>query len=86
MGAGSGAVTDGEADDGSSKRDRHARDVMQRGLLGGLWSISDFNRSRPRGACILPEPGFITAHPQFADKNFRDLAAFRSKPTWRIPL
>jgi hypothetical protein len=73
-------------DDDTAKRNRYARSVMQKGLLAGLWSIADFNRSRGPGDYIFPEPGFITAHPQFADKSFRDIAVFRNNPHPRIPL
>lgn len=52
--------------------------ILERGLLGGLWSIDQFNRRSKRGEPVLPSPGFLTAHPEFYDKAFRDLNAFRS--------
>jgi len=31
----------------------------------------------PKGEPVLPAPGFLTQHPQFFDKAFRDLDAYR---------
>lgn len=52
--------------------------ILEQGLKGGLWSIDQFNRTSPKGAPVLPRPGFLTEHPQFFDKSHRDLAAFRA--------
>lgn len=50
--------------------------ILQRGLVGGLWSIDQFNRDSKPGQQVLPTPGFLTEHPEFFDKAFRDLEAF----------
>jgi hypothetical protein len=51
--------------------------ILQRGLLGGLWSIEQFNKTSKPGEAVLPMPGFLTEHPEFYDKGFRDIEAFR---------
>lgn len=52
----------------------HLQQILERGLVGGLWSIDQFNRGiRP---ITLPRPGFLTENPQFMDKSFRDMEAF----------
>lgn len=50
--------------------------VLERGLLGGYWSIDQFNRTSKKGEPVLPTPGFLTEHPQFFDKSFRDMEAY----------
>ena len=50
--------------------------ILEQGLLGGLWSIQQFNKTSKPGEPVLPTPGFLTEHPEFFDKAFRDLAAF----------
>ncbi|MEB3360685.1 MAG: hypothetical protein VKI42_01020 [Synechococcaceae cyanobacterium] len=52
--------------------------ILEQGLKDGLWSIDQFNKTSAKGAPVLPRPGFLTEHPQFFDKGFRDLEAFRS--------
>lgn len=59
--------------------------ILERGLLGGLWSIDQFNRSSRPGEHVLPQPGFLTEHPQFYDRAFRDMEAFAQgvgRRTW----
>lgn len=51
--------------------------ILERGLLGGLWSIDQFNRDSRPGEAFLPRPGFLIEHPEFYDKAFRDMQAFR---------
>lgn len=51
--------------------------ILERGLVDGLWSIDQFNRTSRRGEPVLPSPGFLTEHPEFYDKGFRDMDAFR---------
>jgi hypothetical protein len=50
--------------------------IMEKGLLGGLWSIQQFNRTSKPGEPVLPTPGFLTEHPEFFDKRFRDLSRY----------
>lgn len=52
--------------------------VLERGLVSGLWSIDQFNKTSKKGEPVLPTPDFLSQHPQFFDKNFRDLPAFDS--------
>lgn len=59
---------------GTAERQR----ILERGLLSGLWSIDQFNRTSPKGEPVLPGPGFLTEHPEFFDKAFRDMAAFEA--------
>ena len=57
---------------GTAERQR----ILEQGLVSGLWSIDQFNKTSPKGEPVLPGAGFLTQHPQFFDKAFRDLAAF----------
>lgn len=57
---------------GTAERQR----ILEQGLLSGLWSIDQFNRTSPKGEPVLPGPGFLTEHPEFFDKAFRDMDAF----------
>lgn len=50
--------------------------ILEQGLLGGLWSIAQFNTTSKPGEPVLPTPGFLTDHPEFYDKSFRDLSAY----------
>lgn len=50
--------------------------VLEKGLLGGLWSIDQFNK-RSRAEPVLPRAGFLSEHPEFFDKGFRDMEAYR---------
>jgi hypothetical protein len=52
--------------------------ILEKGLVDGLWSIDQFNKTSRRGEPVLPSPGFLSEHPEFYDKGFRDLTAFRS--------
>jgi hypothetical protein len=52
------------------------QEILEKGLVGGLWSIQQFNRTSKPGEPVLPTPGFLTDHPEFYDKGFRDLRAF----------
>lgn len=61
------------------------QDILERGLLGGLWSIEQFNASSKPGEAFLPRPGFLTEHPEFFDKGFRDMEAFRRGAGGRCP-
>jgi hypothetical protein len=49
--------------------------VLEKGLVGGLWSIDQFNRHR-KAEPVLPRAGFLSDHPEFFDKNFRDMGAY----------
>ena len=55
---------------------KERQQILERGLLGGLWSIDQFNKTSAKGEPVLPSPGFLTEYPQFFDKAFRDLQAF----------
>jgi hypothetical protein len=57
---------------GTAERQR----ILEQGLLSGLWSIDQFNKTSPKGEPVLPRAGFLGDHPQFFDKGFRDLQAF----------
>jgi hypothetical protein len=57
---------------GTAERQR----ILEQGLLSGLWSIDQFNKTSPKGEPVLPGQGFLTQHPEFFDKAFRDMAAF----------
>lgn len=58
--------------------------ILERGLVTGKWSIAQFNRrdywteikAKAVPELILPRGGFLQEHPQFLDRNFRDLPAF----------
>lgn len=56
------------------------RNVLQRGLLAGYWSVEDFNHDQPPNTPpCLPTWDFLDAHPRFADMFFRDMEAFRKR-------
>lgn len=59
---------------GTAERQR----ILEQGLLSGLWSIDQFNKTSPKGEPVLPAAGFLTQHPEFFDKAFRDLQAFNA--------
>lgn len=50
--------------------------ILERGLVGGCWSIHEFNKT-PGTTPVLPSARFLAAHPQFEDMHYRDLDAFR---------
>ena len=58
--------------------------LLERGLITGKWSISQFNRVdywseiKPKKTKqrIFPSSEFLKANPQFLDQNFRDLSAY----------
>ena len=58
------------------------QEILERGLVTGKWSIAQFNRRDYRSETkvqlelILPRSGFLQEHPQFLDRNFRDLPAY----------
>ena len=56
--------------------------ILEKGLVGGYWSISEFNRGQKPPT--FPRPGFLTEHPEFFDKDFRDLETYRNNPNRRI--
>ena len=58
--------------------------ILERGLLTGKWSIAQWNRKDywhetkfHKRRAIFPRPGFLKDHPEFLDRNFRDLEAFK---------
>ena len=51
------------------------RGILERGLLTGKWSITQFNKGGRD--LVLPAKTFLEEYPQFMDANFRDLEAFR---------
>lgn len=51
--------------------------VLEQGLEGGLWSISQFNAKAVNP--VLPSKEFLESHPEFLDMNHRDLTAFHSR-------
>lgn len=53
-----------------------ARRILESGLLTGKWSVNDFNPPGIREP-VLPSLEFLAEHPQFMDRHFRDLEAFR---------
>lgn len=53
------------------------RDILERGLRGGLWSIADFNAKAV--SLVLPSREFLEDHPEFLDVNFRDMKAYNSR-------
>lgn len=57
---------------GTAERQR----ILEQGLLSGLWSIDQFNKTSAKGEPVLPRAGFLSDHPEFFDKAFRDMAAF----------
>jgi hypothetical protein len=64
---------------------KERQQILERGLLGGLWSIDQFNRTSAKGEPVLPSPGFLTDHPEFFDKSFRDMEAFNKGVGVRAP-
>ena len=54
------------------------RRIFERGLLHGLWSVNDIIRGNALNP-VLPSLEFLEAHPQFKDRHFRDLAAYRRR-------
>jgi hypothetical protein len=51
------------------------REILERGLATGLWSINQFNKSAQDPT--LPSKEFLESHPKFLDMNFRDMDAFK---------
>lgn len=61
----------------------HLRKVLETGLLGGLWSITQFNRPSPYGGdqdVVLPSLQFLEENERFKDPGFRDLEAYANRP------
>ena len=56
---------------------RELRQILERGLAGGLWSIAQFNKKAPDP--VLPSREFLEDHPAFLDMTFRDMRAFNSR-------
>jgi hypothetical protein len=55
------------------------RNMVEKGLREGLWSVTDCNGPSPAPP-VLPSIGFLEEHPQFRDRHFRDLAAYARRP------
>ena len=53
------------------------RRILEQGLEGGLWSISQFNAKTANP--VLPSRPFLEEHPQFMDMNYRDTTAFHRR-------
>ena len=60
------------------------REILERGLITGKWSIAQFNRrdywneltpKNPKQH-IFPSREFLKDNTQFLDQNFRDLPAY----------
>jgi len=51
------------------------REILERGLVSGLWSINQFNKNAQDPT--LPSKEFLESHPQFLDMNLRDMTAFK---------
>jgi hypothetical protein len=51
------------------------REILERGLVTGLWSIGQFNKTAREPT--LPSKEFLEAHPEFLDIDFRDMGAYR---------
>jgi hypothetical protein len=51
------------------------REILERGLATGLWSINQFNKNAQDPT--LPSKEFLESHPKFLDMNFRDMDAFK---------
>jgi hypothetical protein len=66
---------------GTAERQR----ILEQGLVSGLWSIDQFNKTSAKGEPVLPSPGFLTEHPQFYDKGLRDMDAFGNGAGVRAP-
>ena len=64
---------------------KERQEILERGLLGGLWSIDQFNKTSAKGQPVLPGPGFLSDNPQFYDKGFRDMNAYDSGVGVRAP-
>lgn len=56
------------------------RKILQRGLVAGYWSISQFNKTSNERV-VIPDWAFLDEHPQFTDMDYRDIAAFREHQT-----
>ena len=64
---------------------RSLQGLLERGLITGKWSISQFNRVdywseiKPKKTKqhIFPSSEFLKTNPQFLDQNFRDLSAYK---------
>jgi len=51
--------------------------IIERGLLAGLWSVNDVARGLLNPT--LPSLEFLEANPQFRDRHYRDLDAYRRR-------
>jgi hypothetical protein len=51
--------------------------VIEHGLRTGLWSVNDVTRNQVNP--VLPSLEFLEANPQFRDRHFRDMEAFRRR-------
>ncbi len=51
--------------------------VIEHGLLNGLWSVNDVTCKQLNP--VLPSLEFLEANPQFRDRHFRDLEAYRRR-------
>lgn len=51
------------------------RNILERGLLSGLWSTLQFNRGGRD--VVLPSKEFLEANPKFQNMELRDLEAYR---------
>ena len=66
--------------------------LMERGLVTGKWSVNQFNSrdywseipTSKTKQLILPSSEFIQANPQFLNKDFRDLSAYKRANHRRI--
>jgi hypothetical protein len=52
------------------------RAILERGLVTGKWSISQFNKGSK--SPVLPSREFLEEHPKFLDADLRDMAAYHS--------
>ena len=50
------------------------RSILERGLITGKWSITQFNRGTLDAT--FPSREFLEANPDFLDMDFRDLGAY----------
>ncbi len=55
------------------------RNIVEKGLREGLWSVTDCNGPSPAPP-VLPSLEFLEQYPQFRDRHFRDLAAYARRP------
>lgn len=53
------------------------QEIIEYGLLKGLWSVNDVAKHQVNP--VLPSLDFLEANPQFRDRHFRDLEAFRRR-------